>query len=161
MGDNKRFDLFGDFIARNFSSGVAVAEVASGNGKLYGALRARGFANITGWDKRRRNAGPRRIFQYGHFDYRNAPRGFGLVLGMHPDQGTDHILGYAIKHRVPFAVCPCCVLPSAFKYQGYRYEHWINHLRGMAECAGFRTVETALPMKGRNIVIAGWPEARA
>ena len=158
MGDPRRFDLFSDFVAKKFCCDVPVVEVASGNGKLHGALRRRGFSDLVGFDKRHRNAGPRRIFRYGHFNCHNAERGYGLVVGMHPDQGTDHIIGYAGKHRVPFAVCPCCVLPSAFPYQGYRYEHWIDHLVKLAEGFKMRVEVSNLPMTGRNIVIAGWPE---
>jgi hypothetical protein len=158
MGDSRRFDLFADFIGRNFRCDSVMAEVASGNGKLHGALRKRGFSEITSWDKRARNAGPRRMFRYGYFDHRNAPRGYELVVGMHPDNATDEIVSYATKHRVPFCICPCCVLPSAVPYQGYRYAHWIDHLIGLAERAKFRTVTTTLPMSGRNIVIAGWPQ---
>lgn len=157
MGDRRRFDLFADFIARNFNTGLNVADVASGNGKLHGALTHRGFDNIVSWDKRQRNAGPRRMFKYGYFDCRNAPRGYELVVGMHPDAGSDHIVGYAAKHRVPFAICPCCVLPSAFPYQGCKYDHWIEHLERLAGNARMRTAVTTLPMTGRNIVIAGWP----
>jgi hypothetical protein len=157
MGDPRRFDLFADFISRNFDCDMNVADVASGNGKLHGALLHRGFENIVSWDKRPRNQKPRRMFKYGLFDCRNAPRHYDLVVGMHADQGTDHVIGYAIKHKVPFVICPCCVLPSAFPYQGYRYEHWIEHLERLAVNARMRTIVTSLPMSGRNIVIAGWP----
>jgi hypothetical protein len=159
MGDPRRFDLFADFVDRNFTKrDLQIADIASGNGKLHGALKHRGFSNITSWDKRKRNAGPRHMFKYGYFDYRNAPRGYEVVVGMHPDQASDHCVMYAAKHRVPFVICPCCVLPSAMPYQGYRYEHWLEHLERLAVNAKMRTVVTSLPMSGRNIIIAGWPK---
>jgi len=32
-----------------------------------------------------------------------------MMIGMHPDQATESLVDYALKHEVPFAVVPCCV----------------------------------------------------
>ncbi|KAF8939828.1 hypothetical protein BGZ47_008029 [Haplosporangium gracile] len=32
-----------------------------------------------------------------------------ILIGMHPDQATEPIVGMALKHNKPFAVVPCCV----------------------------------------------------
>jgi len=37
-----------------------------------------------------------------------------ILVGMHPDQATEWIVDYALEHRKPFAVVPCCVCPTAF-----------------------------------------------
>lgn len=96
--------------------------------------------------------------EYGLFDFRSAPRDYDLVVGMHPDGGTDHIIQYAIKHRKPFCVCPCCVIPSAAPYGGDSgYVSWINHLVKMAEHARFDVAVTLLQMTGRNVAIIGKP----
>ena len=34
------------------------------------------------------------------------------VVGMHPDQATEAIADFAIAHRKPFAIVPCCVFPQ-------------------------------------------------
>jgi hypothetical protein len=33
-------------------------------------------------------------------------------VGMHPDQATEAIADFAIAHRKPFAIVPCCVFPQ-------------------------------------------------
>lgn len=162
MGDPRRFSLFADVIAANFPSTLPVADVAGGKGYLQVALRQRGFASVVSWDKRPRySKGHRaRFYRYGLFDARSAPRDYGLAVGMHPDGGTDHIIAYAARHRVPFAVCPCCVQPSAEPYFGsYRYADWCDHLARLAEHAGFDVTLAGLPMRGRNVVLIGRPPA--
>jgi hypothetical protein len=37
-----------------------------------------------------------------------------LVVGFHPDQATEACIDMALRMRVPFVVCPCCVFPSEF-----------------------------------------------
>jgi hypothetical protein len=163
MGDSRRFSQFAEVIANNWPASHFVADVAGGKGLLQAALRRRSFTNIVSWDKRHKYAkGNRaRMYRYGLFDYRSAPRDYDLVVGMHPDQGTDHIVSYAVKHRKPFAVCPCCVLPSAQPYGGTAgYAQWCDHLIRMAESARFDVNVTLLPMTGRNVVIVGRPLKR-
>jgi hypothetical protein len=160
MGDPRRFDKFADVIFSEFGAltSAPVADVAGGKGGLQGALRARGFSDITSWDKRQKYAGPRRCYHYGYFDFRSAPRSYGLVVGMHPDEGTDHIVCYAIKHRVPFAVCPCCVKPSATKYPAEReYRRWCDFLAATAEYGNFRLRRFDMRMHGCAHVILGRP----
>ena len=40
-----------------------------------------------------------------------AKRMCDVVVGMHPDQATEPILDFALKHKKPFAIVPCCVFP--------------------------------------------------
>ena len=39
------------------------------------------------------------------------------MLGLHPDQATNTILRFALEHRKPLAIVPCCVLPSLFSHR--------------------------------------------
>jgi SAM-dependent methyltransferase len=159
MGDRSRFRLFAQLIAERFPDRKArIADVACGKGQLHSELHLLGYRNVVSWDKRKRNL--RRLsvgFRYEWFDYRNAPRGYDLVVGMHPDEGTDHIILYAAKHKVPFLVCPCCVLPSAAEYGGQRacYTDWMRHLVGLARSRRMTTDTVSLPMDGRKQVIVG------
>ena len=132
MGDTSRFRLMADVIVERILPSTTIADVASGKGQLQAQLFLRGFKNIVFWDTRGRNAGPRRNYHHGLFDYRSAPRGYQTVIGMHPDAGTDHIVCYVTKHRVPFIVCPCCVLPSASKFEAIGYSGWVDHLAKLA-----------------------------
>jgi hypothetical protein len=163
MGDVRRFDLFADLIERNFPAHryPHIADVASGKGLLQAALRQRGYRNIVSWDKRKRNAGGRKSYRYGYFDCRNAPRDYDLVFGMHPDEATDHIVLYATRHRCPFIVCPCCVKPSASKFQAIGFDGWMKHLISLAESGKMAVTVTALPMHGKNQVIIGRPAKKA
>lgn len=158
MGDRRRFDLFAKFVARQgYPLDTRIGDIASGKGYLQWALREQGFLAIESWDGRRgiRTRGRHR---YQRFDYRNAPRGYALVVGMHPDEATDQIIAYAAKHRVHFIVCPCCVKPSASVMSTqHTYQAWIEHLRLWAERQGFRVSTSLLPMQGRNIVLKGVP----
>ena len=149
-----------DVIAERIPVSAMVADVASGKGQLQANLYQRGYRRIVSWDVRWRNAGPRRNYRLGLFDYKSAPRDYQAVVGMHPDAGTDHIICYAAKHRVPFVVCPCCVLPSARKFEAVGYTGWVDHLSNMAVDSGFDVEEISLPMNGRNIVLAGMPKER-
>jgi hypothetical protein len=157
MGDTARFRLMADLVAERIPAATRVADVASGKGQLQAELYRRGFRNVVSWDIRRVCAGPRRNYVYGRFDHRSAPRCYEAVLGMHPDAATDQIVAYAVRRRLPFIVCPCCVLPSATRFQGVGYGAWIDHLVAMAR-RGRMTVEAlSLPMSGRNIVLVGKP----
>lgn len=157
MGDPRRFDAFADLIARNIAPGSTIVDVAGGSGGLRSALHHRGYSDIDSWDKRHRNARGRKGYVYGLFDWRNAPRKYDAVVAMHPDEGTDHAIMYAIKHRVPFIVCPCCVKPSASRFSGNQYAPWLDHLKAIGVCAGMRIAEACLPIRGRNIVLIGKP----
>ena len=157
MGDTSRFRLMADLIAKQLPTSTRIADVASGKGGLQAELYTRGFRSVVSWDKRPKNAGPRRNYRNALFDYRSAPREYDAVIGMHPDGATDHIVSYAIKHRVPFIVCPCCVVPSATKLHAIGYTGWVDHLARLACDAGFDVWTTNLPMRGRNTVIVGRP----
>jgi hypothetical protein len=156
MGDSARFRLFADLIAERFPDrSLKIADVASGNGQLQAELRQRGFEHIESWDTRHRNAKNRRGYRFGRFDYRSASRHYDLVVGMHPDEGTDQIVAYAAKHRCPFVVCPCCVLPSALPFEGVGYDGWVSHLAAIAEPRRMRVDRLEIPMTGRRIVLVG------
>lgn len=160
MGDSRRFSLFADFISRQFPDRrLDIADVAAGKGGLKAALYLVGYRRVTAWDRRHKLAKPRPGQRFQLFDHRSAPRGYRLVVGMHPDQATDEIILYAAKHRVPFAVCPCCVLPSGTGYAGRNdYDAWVRHLTDVARAARFRVDAFTLPMNGRNGVLVGRPE---
>lgn len=157
MGDRRRFDAFADLIARNITPDIPVADVAGGSGGLRAALHQRGFRDVDSWDKRHRNARGKKGYIYGLFDWRNAPRGYKAVVAMHPDEGTDNALLYALRERVPFIICPCCVKPSGAKFSGNQYGEWLEHLAAIGRAGRFSVTEACLPIRGRNIVLIGRP----
>jgi hypothetical protein len=47
-------------------------------------------------------------------DGRNIIESTTLILGFHPDEGTEPCINLALKLKIPFAVVPCCVFPNLF-----------------------------------------------
>lgn len=164
MGDKRRFSAFAELIREHIPQQSRLVDVAGGKGYMQAALRALGFDNILTFDKRRRLAKPHRqhMYRYAWFSY-NQKEDFDAVIAMHPDQGTDHAILYAVKRDVPFLVCPCCVLPSASCYWGSRsnYAKWLDHLESLA-IATHVIERVTLPIDGRAVVLVGRPirEAR-
>lgn len=162
MGDTRRFHLFADLISTQWpDTHLRIADVAAGKGKLKGELYRRGYGRVTAWDRRHKLAKRRPGQVYQLFNHKTAPRDYQLIVGMHPDQATDEIILYAARHRVPFIVCPCCILPSSAEYHGPQiFDRWFRHLIDLARGQHFRTEEFKLAMDGRNMVLAGWPTKR-
>lgn len=165
MGDRRRHIEFAALIARNFPNREArIADVAGGKGHLRAELFRLGYRNVETWDKCR--ASQRRTHRSGYrhalFNHVTAPE-YDLVVGMHPDGGTDHIVLYGARRRVPFVLCPCCVIPSAHPYGGptgpktWRGDNdeWTRHLLRLAGVMD--KFVTALPITGRNQVIVARP----
>lgn len=145
MADKRRFELFAGFIVEHFPA-PRIFDIAGGQGRLNEALSQLGRA-VTTFDLRHK-----------HLPVRYAQRPFTLeepceadmVVGMHPDGATRIIIEYAAKHRLPFAVVPCCSDNSM------PYKPWMRHLAELARELGFPTVaEHSLPMEGRARVLYG------
>lgn len=167
MGDPRRFHHFASLIATAFpDTSLRIADVAAGKGKLKAELYRRGYRRVTAWDRRHKLAKRRPGQHYQLFDHRLAPRDYQLVVGMHPDGATDEIIMYAARHRVPFVVCPCCVIPSATAksfdgraghHSNADYQGWMRHLISVARQSRFAVAEITLPIEGRSRVIIGRP----
>ena|SRR3989344_654652 len=160
VGDSRRFDLFAKVAARNFppESFTKVADVAGGKGYLQLALRQQGYSDVTTFDKRNKRSRLKgTVFRHRFFGS-EIKDSFDLILGMHPDEATDVIIVEAIRRRVPFIICPCCIMPTVRPFWGqHKYQNWLSHLKGLAEKADFRVQQTSLQMTGRNIVLIGRP----
>ena len=140
-------------IQETVSPETKIADVASGKGYLRAALHQLGYRHIESWDRRQRCAGGR-SYRYGYFQWDQAPRNYGAVIAMHPDEGTDHAVLYAAERRVPGAICPCCIKPSAVSYWGqYSYGAWCAHLESLAVTRGASVAWKRLPITGRSLVM--------
>ena len=146
MADKRRFELFAQFLVERFPA-PRIYDVAGGMGRLNQALTALG-REVTTYDLRHKR-----------LDVRYAQRPFSLdepcdaelVVGMHPDGATRLILDYAARHRIPFAVVPCC------SDNGMPYNPWMRHLAELNRGRDFAVEETTLPMGGRARVLFGAP----
>lgn len=147
MADKRRFEIFARFLTERFDA-PRIFDVAGGQGKLNEALSALG-REVTTFDLRHKRLPVRyaeRIFTL------DEPCECDLVVGMHPDGATRVIIEYAARHRVPFAVVPCC------SDNGMPYNPWRRHLADLARELGFPIVEEVeLPMDGRARVLIGRP----
>lgn len=147
MADKRRFELLAELVAREFPTAKRAFDIAGGMGKLNAALTTRGVDVVT-FDKR-----------WKHDDVKYAQRLFTLdepcacdvVVGMHPDGATRIIVEYAHRHRVPFAIVPCC------SDNGMPYKPWMRHLAELGTQLGVDVVEHVLPMQGRARVLVGRP----
>lgn len=146
MADKRRFEFFAQFLVRQFPAS-RIFDIAGGMGRLNEALTSLG-KQVTTFDVRHKRLNVRyaeRIFTL------EEPCEAELVVGMHPDGATRLILEYASRHRIPFAVVPCC------SDNGMPYNPWMKHLRGVGQDAGFQVEEALLPMQGRARVLWGVP----
>mmetsp|Transcript_18367 Transcript_18367/g.33659 ORF Transcript_18367/g.33659 Transcript_18367/m.33659 type:complete len:358 (+) Transcript_18367:58-1131(+) len=84
-----------------------------------------------------------------------------FLCGLHPDQATEPIVTLALRLNVPFAIVPCCVMPSLFPNRLQRrynndpvrsYSAFCQYLLDMASDEEEFEVGY-LPFVGRNKVI--------
>jgi hypothetical protein len=151
VADKRRFELFAGLIRERFPSALRVFDVAGGMGKLNEALSAKGCSVLT-FDMRHKRLPVRYAERPFTLD---EPCEADVVVGMHPDGATRIIIEYAAKHRVPFAIVPCCSDNSM------PYKPWMRHLSELAAANGFQVEEVELPMDGRARVILGSPRHEA
>jgi hypothetical protein len=147
MADKRRFELFARCIVERFEA-PRIFDIAGGQGRLNEALTQLG-RTVTTFDLRHKRLPVRyaeRIFTV------DEPCECDLLVGMHPDGATRVVIEYAAKHRLPFAIVPCC------SDNGMPYKPWMRHLAELATSLGMSVEETALPMEGRARVLVGtWP----
>lgn len=147
MADRRRFDLFAQLLAERFPAAQRVFDVAGGLGRLNEALAARG-RRVTTFDRRAKHL----PVTYAQRDFTlDEPCACELVVGLHADGATRVIIEYAARHRVPFAVVPCCSDNSM------PYRPWMRHLAELAQGLGLEVEEATLPMEGRARVLLGRP----
>jgi hypothetical protein len=157
MGDSRRFDTFAKEIAKHFPRCYKIGDIAGGKGYLQLALRDLGFEKVTTYDTRFDSRRVKNIdYRYQLFD--NAVKEeFNLLVGMHPDEGTDQIIVNASRRHIPFMVVPCCIKPSAVQYWGsHKTKLWFEHLISLAYASGTKSVQVLkLPINGKNTVLFG------
>jgi hypothetical protein len=146
MADKQRFDVFADFLVSRYAA-PRIFDIAGGMGKLNDALTRRG-RTVTTFDLRHKRLPVRyeeRLFTL------DEPCDADLIVGMHPDGATRIVIEYAARHRIPFAVVPCC------SDNGMPYNPWMRFLTQYAQEQGLAASEFVLPMQGRARVIFGSP----
>ncbi len=146
MADKRRFELFAQFLTRHFPGARRVYDVAGGMGRLNEELTKLG-CDVTTFDVRVKRLPVKYAERLFTLD---EPCEAELVVGLHSDGATQLCLEYAAKHRIAFAVVPCC------SENGMSYNPWRKHLLAVARERGFfECGEHELPMAGRARVVWG------
>ncbi len=147
MADKLRFEVFARFLVERFGA-CRIYDVAGGLGRLNQELTRLG-CRVTTFDSRRKHLD----VDYDEREFTlDVPCACDLVVGLHPDAATRPIIEYAGRHRVPFAVVPCCSDNSM------SYKPWMRHLVALAEALDLQVEDVTLPLTGRNRVIVGRPK---
>ncbi len=89
-----------------------------------------------------------------------------LVVGFHPDQGTDYCVELAQILGVPFCIVPCCVFPAEFPNRqlsnsGERvrdYRQLIEYLREKSPKAKTAFLDFHFTETAKNLVLYTFPE---
>ena len=58
-----------------------------------------------------------------------------IIVGMHPDQATEHIVDVALTNKLSFAIVPCCVFPVGASKQDktMSFDAWCKYLCDKAD----------------------------
>ena len=155
MGDIKRNLLMSTLIVKQFPKAKSALVIADGQGDLANRLANKGLSCVVIEKKPRQNHVRKNVdYRSGVFSYLMKPILADVIVGMHPDEATAEIIRYAVKNKIPFAVCPCCVKGDAAKGV-HGYMKWLNKLKSLAK--GFDVYTLQLKMTGKNIVLVGKP----
>ena len=178
----QRSQIFADWIVHTYgeellSQRTGVLDVAGGNGETCRHLTAQGIKNVTLLDPNPRTSGdhaytiiPQPLNYDGsdltsrNDEIGNLIRNCSFICGLHPDQATEPIVSLALRLDVPFAILPCCVMPSLFPHRVQKkhcdpvrsYSAFCQYLLDMAPDGEVFLVDH-LPFVGRNKVIFRLP----
>lgn len=171
----KRHDLFADWLIRMYgkeflSSGSGILDVAGGKGELSYALLERGIpSTVLDPDPRLEDRQQSSIPVLAHALHDDglhllqeaAPReqdllrNCSMIVGMHPDQATEPIVLLSRHLKVPFALLPCCVMPTLFPHRQHKgqpvrsYRVFCEYLQAMQE----GILLDYLAFMGRNTIL--------
>lgn len=156
MSDNRRNTIFADFIKRQFPDTESILDVASGDGRLAKKLATLyPFAKVLAIDPKPRGNKQHIRFLRGTFPDRIKVGEYDLIVGMHPDEATWPIVEESCRHRINFAVVPCCVLHVPRDFPGGDMYRWCKFIVDYTERHGMKVTNGVLPIRGANQVICG------
>jgi uncharacterized UPF0146 family protein len=156
MGDSKRGIEFSLFIKRSFPIDKYhnIADIAGGKkGVVAKELSKLGY-KVTSFDVRKNKS--LKKYDFKHKDVTKLKfktKEYDLIVGMHPDEATWHIIRLAHESKTSFAVVPCCVHPP--EKVNVSHKNWIKYLQQKADNFGFKTQIISLPIYGSKEVLVG------
>lgn len=109
------------------------------------------------------NHGTNEIQQYE--DALKAVRDCSIVVGMHADQATEHLVDFALRNNKPFAILPCCIYSRQFPTRlssstgklVTTYAQFIEYLLAKDPLGRIHAVE--LDFEGKNTLLYFVPNA--
>ena len=78
------------------------------------------------------------------------------VVGMHPDQATEHIVDFALVYGKAFAVVPCCVFSQEFPNRRLPSGEYVESYEQFLQYLSVKHPQTQcamLPLQGANVVV--------
>jgi len=75
------------------------------------------------------------------------------MVGLHPDQATDHIVDVGLALKIPWVVVPCCVCPNLFVRRKLACGRDVRSYDDLCEFLRQRDPaikEATVPFRGRN-----------
>ena len=178
-----RHELFAEWIVQEYGDLALhnpILDVAGGNGELARALLRRGVPKIvlvdpkprlSVCDTKEQEEVDKRLMiiehplvgdgsdLLGHPTTGPSIRQCKILVGMHPDEATEAIIDLSQRlGDVPFALLPCCVMPSLFPTRRQRHGDPVRSYRTFCQYLvdkgeKYKYNETHLPFDGRNKII--------
>lgn len=166
MGDDRRFEVLAEFVARNFPSArfPRVADVAGGTGMLSMELLRRSYSPTvidprrSGLPKRVRKQERKSALKTGRLlrpKFLNVEvveadlSEFDLLVGLHPDEATEPLARLATQK--PVVLVPCC--NKGFGVMSHGSPNAADTVRRIWKSLGVPYRETLLPITGKNVVL--------
>lgn len=178
-----RHELFADWIVQEYGDLALrnpILDVAGGNGELARALLRRGVPKVVLVDpkprlslchtKEQEEIDKRLLIiekplmgdgsdLLGRSTTGPFIRQCKILVGMHPDEATEAIIDLSQRlGDVPFALLPCCVMPSLFPTRRQRHGDPVRSYRTFCQYLvdkgeKYKYNESHLPFDGRNKII--------
>lgn len=83
-----------------------------------------------------------------------------MLIGLHPDEATDHIVDIGLALRIPFVVVPCCVFPNFFKQRRLRNGKVVRSYEDLCQFIMEKDPNIkrdTVPFRGRNVALYWHP----
>lgn len=156
MSDSKRNKVLAEFLQKQNLNPTSILDVAAGDGRLGACLSQQyPFAEVTAIDLKPRGNKGKIKWLKGKFPDRIDPSEFDLIVGMHPDEATWSIVEVCCRHRINFAVVPCCLLHTPKFFQKGNMHTWSDFLFHYTQKHTKKASHNLLRMKGANHVVCG------
>jgi hypothetical protein len=78
------------------------------------------------------------------------------IVALHPDEATAAIVQYAVKHRIPFVIVPCCVFARLFPHRCKKDGQFVSTYDELLDWIQEQhpsIQRTELPFEGRNVAL--------